>query len=178
MEADGDSHMAAGEYEQAAVCFGLCLEQKGCDPCLLGTHGLRAQFCDIRSCSRKALSGLSLWRSGKRATAWMNLAKFSKAARDAEVFLAQCPNIGEAHLVMAQVRQKQSCGSVGTHPQTFARNECLCVPVGGQRCRDKRGSLVRGHAHGAELHVGRSMRYTDKTTVDQTRMPKTGSNGK
>ena len=180
MEADGDSHMAAGEYEQAAVCFGLCLEQKGCDPCLLGTHGLRAQFCDIRSCSRKALSGLSLWRSGKRATAWMNLAKFSKAARDAEVFLAQCPNIGEAHLVMAQVYDKSNRVAAWARTRKHSRETSVCACLsGGSGARTREGALCGGtHMVPTQLPVGRSMRYTDNTTVDPTRMPKTGSNGK
>ena len=42
--------------------------------------------------------------AGKRATAWLKLGKLSKAVRDAELFVDQCPNVGEAHLLVAQAR--------------------------------------------------------------------------
>jgi hypothetical protein len=45
----------------------------------------------------------SLRHAGKRASAWIKLAKLSKATRDADLFVAQCPNMAEAHLLMAQV---------------------------------------------------------------------------
>ena len=50
VEADGDAHMAAGEYEQAAVCFGLCLEQKECDPRVLGNE----EWARIFACGPRA----------------------------------------------------------------------------------------------------------------------------
>jgi hypothetical protein len=110
----------------------------------------------------------------------MNLAKFSKAARDAEVFLAQCPNIGEAHLVMAQVYDKSNRVAAWARTRKHSRETSVCACLsGGSGARTREGALCGGtHMVPTQLPVGRSMRYTDNTTVDQTRMPKTGSNGK
>jgi regulator of sirC expression with transglutaminase-like and TPR domain len=49
--------------------------------------------------------------AGKRATAWLKLGKLSKAVRDAELFVDQCPNSGDAHLVSAQARSADARGA-------------------------------------------------------------------
>ena len=107
MEADGDAKMLAGEYEPAAACFSLCLDQKASDPRLLGTataapHAQHAgsDAPNANTCAAVHMRGAA----GKRATAWLKLGKLSKAVRDAELFVDQCPNVGEAHLLVAQAR--------------------------------------------------------------------------
>ena len=97
--------MLLGEYEPAAACFSLCLDQKASDPRLLGTataapHAQRRLRCAECKYAAVHMPGAA----GKRATAWLKLGKLSKAVRDAELFVDQCPNVGEAHLLVAQAR--------------------------------------------------------------------------